>query len=44
MRSRVKIFRSGGGYIFNAIHNVQARVPLENLLAMIKTFNACRAN
>ncbi|MEW6511746.1 MAG: uroporphyrinogen decarboxylase family protein [Bacteroidota bacterium] len=42
VRSRVEIFRTGGGYIFNAVHNVQARVPIKNLLAMIETFNACR--
>jgi hypothetical protein len=42
VRSRVEIFRTGGGYIFNAIHNVQARIPIKNLMAMIETFNACR--
>jgi uroporphyrinogen-III decarboxylase len=27
------LFRSGG-FVFNTIHNVQARVPVENLLAL----------
>jgi uroporphyrinogen-III decarboxylase len=28
------IFAPGGGFIFNTVHNVQARVPKENLLAL----------
>jgi hypothetical protein len=35
--SRLKIFGKGGGYIFNSIHNVQARVPIANVLAMYET-------
>jgi len=27
-------FGQGGGFVFNPIHNVQARIPLENLLAL----------
>ena len=34
---RLKIFGTGGGYIFNTTHNVQARVPVENVLAMYET-------
>jgi uroporphyrinogen-III decarboxylase len=37
VRDRLKIFGSGGGYVFNTIHNVQARVPVENVLAMYET-------
>lgn len=40
--NRCKIFAPNGGFIFNAIHNVQAMTPLENIVAMIdavKTFN-----
>jgi hypothetical protein len=39
---RCKIFAPGGGFVFNAIHNVQARTPIRNLIAMIdavKSFN-----
>ena len=39
---RLRIFSPGGGYIFNAIHNVQAKTPLANIVAMIdavKEFN-----
>ncbi len=31
---RMRIFGPGGGFIFNTIHNVQARVPKENLVAL----------
>ncbi|MBT5816421.1 MAG: methyltransferase [Opitutales bacterium] len=33
--SRCEIFAPGGGFVFNAIHNVQARTPVENVVAMI---------
>lgn len=31
---RIHIFGQGGGFVFNPSHNVQAGVPVENLLAM----------
>jgi hypothetical protein len=31
---RIKIFGPGGGFIFNTVHNVQANIPVENLLAL----------
>ncbi len=34
VRDRMRIFGSGGGFVFNPIHNVQAGVPVENLLAL----------
>jgi hypothetical protein len=37
VRERIRIFGQGGGYIFNTTHNVQARVPKENLLALYET-------
>ena len=36
---RLKIFSKGGGYIFNAIHNIQCGTPLENIIAF---YNAVR--
>jgi len=39
---RCEIFARDGGFIFNAIHNVQAKTPVENIIAMIdavKEFN-----
>ncbi len=39
---RLEIFAPGGGYVFNAVHNIQATTPVENIAAMIeavKEFN-----
>ncbi len=36
VKSRLDIFRPGGGYVFNQIHNIQANVPPENVLAMFE--------
>ena len=43
VKSRIRAFGPGGGFVFNAIHNVQARVPVANLMAMIETFNTYRS-
>ncbi len=32
---RCDVFAPGGGFVFDAIHNVQARTPVENIVAMI---------
>ena len=32
---RCRIFSPNGGFVFNAIHNVQALSPIENVVAMI---------
>jgi hypothetical protein len=32
---RCRIFSRDGGYVFNTIHNVQARTPVENIVAML---------
>jgi uroporphyrinogen-III decarboxylase len=37
VRERVAIFSPGGGFVFNTIHNVQAKVPVENLRALYET-------
>lgn len=34
VRERIRIFSPGGGFVFNTVHNVQPRVPIENVLAM----------
>ena len=34
VRERIKIFAPGGGFVFNPIHNIQADVPPENIIAM----------
>ena len=42
VRENMAIFGKGGGFVFNPVHNVQAKVPMENLLAMYETVNAYR--
>jgi hypothetical protein len=32
---RAEVFSKNGGYVFNSIHNVQARTPIENVVALI---------
>lgn len=39
----LKIFKPNGGFIFSAVHNIQAGVPAENVIAMIETFRQYRA-
>jgi uroporphyrinogen decarboxylase len=34
VRRNVEIFKPGGGYVFNNVHNIQAKVPPENIVAM----------
>ena len=42
VRDRVEIFGRGGGFVFSAVHNIQAGVPVENLVAMFEAFRECR--
>ena len=37
VKERTRIFGTGGGFVFNAIHNIQSGTPVENLLAMFET-------
>ncbi|MGQ9634422.1 MAG: uroporphyrinogen decarboxylase family protein [Bryobacteraceae bacterium] len=32
---RCRVFARGGGFVFNSIHNIQARTPVENIIAML---------
>jgi uroporphyrinogen decarboxylase len=34
VRQNIEIFKPGGGYVFNNVHNIQAGVPPENILAL----------
>jgi hypothetical protein len=39
---RCEVFAPGGGFVFNAIHNIQAGTPVENIVAMfdaVREFN-----
>jgi hypothetical protein len=42
VRDHMRIFGLNGGFVFNPIHNVQARVPLENLLALYQAVREFR--
>ncbi|HID90965.1 TPA: methyltransferase, partial [Candidatus Bathyarchaeota archaeon] len=33
VRENVRVFAPGGGYVFNQVHNIQAKVPPENVVA-----------
>jgi uroporphyrinogen-III decarboxylase len=37
VKERIQIFGSGGGFVFNPSHNIQAGIPIENLLALFQT-------
>jgi hypothetical protein len=41
VQDRLRIFGTGGGFVFNTIHNVQAGVPIQNVLAMYETVRDC---
>ena len=36
VRRNMEIFKPGGGYVFNGIHNIQADVPPENIVALFE--------
>src|ERR1039458_1450628 len=42
VRQRMAIFGVGGGFVFNTIHNVQAGIPTENLLALYEAIDKYR--
>jgi hypothetical protein len=37
VRERIERFGPGGGFVFNTIHNIQPKTPVENVLAMVET-------
>jgi hypothetical protein len=39
VQEHISIFGQNGGFVFNTIHNVQADVPTENLLALYRAFH-----
>jgi len=42
VRERIEIFSPGGGFVFSAIHNIQPRTPIENVLALFETIKEYR--
>jgi len=41
VRRRVQDFAPGGGFVFAAVHNIQADVPPENIMAMWEAYREC---
>jgi hypothetical protein len=39
---RIRILGPGGGFVFNPIHNVQSRIPVENLVMLYRTVQELR--
>ena len=37
VKELVDIFKPGGGFVFNQVHNVMGNVPVENIVAMLDT-------
>lgn len=37
VKRNVEIFASGGGFVFTQVHNIQAEVPVENIIAAYET-------
>jgi len=37
VENNMRIFGKNGGFIFNTVHNIQATVPVNNLVIMFKT-------
>ncbi|MDQ5978485.1 MAG: hypothetical protein QG602_1459, partial [Verrucomicrobiota bacterium] len=37
---RLRVFSPGGGFVFNTIHNIQARTPVANIVAMVDAIHA----
>jgi len=44
VRERVRVFGKNGGFVFNTIHNVQPKIPVENVLAMYDAFQSERSH
>jgi len=42
VEEQINIFSPGGGYVFAAVHNIQANVPVDNILAVYNTAKSVR--
>ena len=34
VQKNIEVFKKGGGYVFNNVHNIQSGVPAENIVAL----------
>ncbi len=42
VKSNIEIFSTNGGFVFSTVHNLQARNPIENVIAMLETVKKYR--
>ena len=42
VKKLIDIFSPGGGFVFNSIHNIQANIPIENIIALIEALEEYR--
>lgn len=42
VKSLIETFRPGGGFVFAAVHNIQANIPVENVLALFEAVQEYR--
>jgi hypothetical protein len=42
VKQECEILSKGGGFVFNTVHNIQANVPMENILAMLDAVSGFR--
>ncbi|MHB1346106.1 MAG: uroporphyrinogen decarboxylase family protein [Candidatus Humimicrobiaceae bacterium] len=42
VKRMIDIFNKDGGFVFSTVHNIQANVPLENVIAMIEVIKESR--
>jgi uroporphyrinogen-III decarboxylase len=43
VKERIQVFGKDGGFVFNAIHNIQPMIPVENLVALFEAVNEYRS-
>ena len=43
VRERMRAFGPGGGFVFSAVHNIQAGIPAENLVALFEAVREYRS-
>ena len=39
VKKNMELFKTGGGYVFAQVHNIQPDVPVENVIAMYEAYN-----
>jgi len=42
VKKLINIFNNDGGFVFSSIHNIQANIPIENIIAMIEVIQEYR--